>query len=188
MHLIVGLGNPGKKYEQSRHNVGWLALDGIINEYKLSSDKDKFESQVHKGTIIGIKVLAIKPLTFMNESGKAVSKFVNFYKIEPKNVIVIHDDLDMETGKVRMKIKSGDGGHNGIKSINSFIKNEYIHIKVGIGHPEHKDAVQEYVLSKFPSNELKLINHSNKSIANLFECVISGELDRFKANIGTQCR
>ena len=126
MHLIVGLGNPGKKYEGTRHNIGWLVLGEIISEYKLKSDKEKFQAQVYKGTIDGEKVIAIKPLTFMNESGKAVMRFVNFYKIPTENVIVVHDDLDMEPGKVRVKTESGDGGHNGIKSINSFIKNNYM--------------------------------------------------------------
>jgi peptidyl-tRNA hydrolase, PTH1 family len=183
MHLVVGLGNPGKKYERTRHNVGWFALDEIIDEYKLKEDKEKFQAQVYKGTIAGEKVIVIKPLTFMNESGKAVARFVNFYKIPMKNVLVLHDDLDMEPGKVRVKSESGDGGHNGIRSINSLIKNDYIRIKIGIGHPGDKDSVHDYVLKKFSNNDMKLIEQANKSIAKLFEYVISGDLDKFKGDV-----
>jgi PTH1 family peptidyl-tRNA hydrolase len=183
MYLIIGLGNPGKKYERTKHNVGWLALDEIIHEYKLREDKEKFSSQVYKGNISGEKIIAIKPLTFMNDSGKAVGRFVSFYKIPTKNVIVLYDDLDMETGKVRVKLASGDGGHNGVKSINSFIKNDYIKIKIGVGHPGNKDDVINYVLKNFPQEEGKIIEQANKTIAKLFEYVISGDLDKFKTNV-----
>ena len=183
MHLIVGLGNPGKKYERTRHNIGWLALDVIIAKYKLKLDKEKFASQTYKGIIAEDKIIAIKPLVFMNESGKAVAKFVNFYKIPTKNIVVIHDDLDMETGKVRIKVESGDGGHNGIKSINSFIKNDYIRIKIGISHPGAREAVSDYVLKKFSDGEIKIIEQANKTIAKLFEYVISGDLAKFKTNV-----
>ena len=183
MYLVIGLGNPGKKYEYTRHNGGWLALDEIISQYKLDSGKEKFSSQMYKGTIISKKVIAIKPLVFMNDSGKAVIKFVNFYKIPTENVIVIYDDLDMKTGKVRVKIEGGDGGHNGIKSINSFIKNNYIKIKIGIDRPEIKEDVANYVLKNFSDTEMKIIKQTNKTIAKLFEYVISGDLDKFKANV-----
>ena len=183
MHLIVGLGNPGKKYERTKHNIGWLALDEVIVKYKLKPDKERFESQTHKGAIAGGKVIAIKPLVFMNESGKAVTKFVNFYKIPTENIIIIHDDLDMETGKVRLKVESRDGGHNGIKSINLFIKNNYIRIKIGISHPGAREVVSDYVLKKFSSGEIKTIEQANKTIEKLFEYIISGDLEKFKADV-----
>ena len=183
MHIIVGLGNPGQKYEKTRHNVGWLALDEVISEYKLEAVKEKFESEIFKGVIGGEKVIAIKPLTFMNESGKAVAKLVNFYKVPTENVIVIHDDLDMGTGKIRVKGESGDGGHNGIKSINSFIKNDYTRIKIGIGHPGSREEVHDYVLKNFSREEMKIIEPANKMVAKFFKYVISGDLDKFKTNV-----
>jgi PTH1 family peptidyl-tRNA hydrolase len=183
MYLIIGLGNKGKQYELTRHNVGWLALDEIILEHKLQEDKEKFLAQVYKGEIAGEKVIAIKPLTFMNESGKSVGKFVSFYKIPTNNIIVLYDDLDMEVGKVRVKLESGDGGHNGVKSINSFIKNNYIKIKIGVGHPGNRDDVVNYVLKDFPKDEMKIIEVANKTIAKLFKYVISGDLDKFKTNV-----
>ncbi|NRA74002.1 MAG: aminoacyl-tRNA hydrolase [Rickettsiales bacterium] len=183
MYLVVGLGNPGEKYKKTRHNVGWLALDEIISCYNLQSEKDKFVSQVYKGIIASEKIIAVKPLVFMNDSGKAISKFVSFYKIPAERVIVIYDDLDMKIGKIRLKRESGSGGHNGIKSINSFIKNDYIKIKIGIDRPRNEKDVSSYVLENFADSEIKIIKQANKTIAKLFEYVIFGDLDKFRANV-----
>jgi PTH1 family peptidyl-tRNA hydrolase len=183
MYIIVGLGNPGQKYERTRHNVGWMALDEIIAEYKLEEVKEKFESKVYKGIIAEEKVIAIKPLTFMNLSGKAVARFVSFHKVPTAKLVVLYDDLDMEPGKVRVKLEGGDGGHNGIKSINSFVAKDYLRIKIGIGHPGTREAVNDYVLKNFSKGELEIIQQANKMVAKLFKYVISGDLDKFKSGV-----
>ena len=153
MFLVVGLGNPGKKYRNNRHNIGFLTLEAIIQKFELSSAKSEFDSEVFKGEIERVKVIAIKPQTFMNLSGKSVAAFVRFYKIPVENVIVIHDDLDLAFGKIRIKTGGGSGGHNGIKSIDSLMAKDYIRIKIGIGHPGHRDLVSDYVLDNFTEEE-----------------------------------
>lgn len=182
-YLVVGLGNPGKEYALTRHNAGFMAIDSLVSKYNLTPSKDKFDSVVYKGQVANSTLLAIKPLTFMNHSGKAVIAFANFFKIEPENIIVLYDDLDLEAGKVKIKIAGGDGGHNGIKSINSFVPNKYIKIRIGIGHPGHRDFVSDYVLSNFKKDELEKAQMSFNKIADLFELIIRGECDSFSSKI-----
>jgi len=146
MKLIVGLGNPGKKYENSRHNVGFMAIDDLLKILEIEpSWNSKFKSlHQKKGSWI-----FLKPQTYMNLSGEAVQKAVNFYKILPENIVVIHDDLDLDEGKIRYRSKGSSGGHNGINSIiQSLGTNQFSRIKIGIGHPGHKSKVKKYVLEK----------------------------------------
>ena len=134
MFLIVGLGNPGKEYENTRHNVGFMVADTIFKEYGFANFKDKFDGLIAEGKIEGEKVYLLKPHTFMNLSGNSVIKAANFYKILPENIIVIHDDMDLPIGKIKAKIGGGSGGHNGIKSIDAAITPNYNRIRIGIGH------------------------------------------------------
>lgn len=149
MHLIVGLGNPGADYAGHRHNIGFMAVDEIARHHNFPPFRQKFSALLSEGVIDGEKVLLLKPQTFMNRSGDAVSQAAKFYKLAPGDISVIHDELDLEPGKARIKTGGGNGGHNGLKSIESHIGKEFVRIRLGIGHPGHKDRVNPHVLSNF---------------------------------------
>jgi PTH1 family peptidyl-tRNA hydrolase len=169
MHLLVGLGNCGIEYENTRHNFGFLLIDKIIARHKLVSQKKKFKSDFFAGEIFGKKVLALKPQTFMNLSGLAVLEAIKFYKIPLSNVIIFHDDLDLAFAKIKYKIGGGNGGHNGLKSIDENIGKEYARIRLGIGRPEHlKYEISDYVLSKFSKEELEIVEKINQKISDNF--------------------
>lgn len=156
MKLIVGLGNPGKEYENTRHNIGYMIIDNFVN-----SDNWKKESLAYvlKQTIHNKNVLFIKPTTYMNLSGQAVQYYLNYYKIDTKDLLVIQDDMDLDIGKVRLKFKSSAGGHNGIKDIIKNIKtDEFLRLKIGISKPTN-DTI-EFVLGKFPKSDLEILNNN----------------------------
>ncbi|WP_323778035.1 aminoacyl-tRNA hydrolase [Leisingera sp.] len=150
MKLFVGLGNPGPKYERNRHNIGFMALDRIAADHGFSPWKVKFQAMICEGSLGGEKVLLLKPQTFMNLSGQSVGEAMRFYKLTPADVVVLHDELDLAPGKARMKQGGGHAGHNGLRSIHSHIGADYARVRLGIGHPGHKDAVAGYVLRDFP--------------------------------------
>ncbi|MFY0310038.1 aminoacyl-tRNA hydrolase [Leisingera sp. D0M16] len=150
MKLFVGLGNPGPKYERNRHNIGFMALDRIASDHGFSPWKSKFQALICEGNLGGEKVLLLKPQTFMNLSGQSVGEAMRFYKLTPADVVVLHDELDLAPGKARMKQGGGHAGHNGLRSIHSHIGADYARVRLGIGHPGHKDAVAGYVLRDFP--------------------------------------
>ncbi|MCF6430914.1 aminoacyl-tRNA hydrolase [Leisingera sp. MMG026] len=150
MKLFVGLGNPGPKYERNRHNIGFMALDNIAGDHRFSPWKSKFQALICEGNLGGEKVLLLKPQTFMNLSGQSVGEAMRFYKLTPADVVVLHDELDLAPGKARMKQGGGHAGHNGLRSIHSHIGADYARVRLGIGHPGHKDAVAGYVLRDFP--------------------------------------
>jgi len=183
MYLIVGLGNPGTKYRYNRHNVGFMAVDTIINKYNLSKEAEKFKAQVFKGTINDCKVIAIKPMTFMNDSGKSVAAFIRFFKIDLEKVIVLHDELDIAFGKVRLNIGSGVAGHNGLKSINSRVANKYTRIRIGIGHPGDRDLVSRHVLEDFSKEEIVDIEIELLNISSLLPHLLEGKHDLFSTEI-----
>lgn len=149
MLLIVGLGNPGPKYQNHRHNVGFMAVDEIHRHDGFSSWKVRFQAQCAEGKMGDDKVLLLKPTTFMNESGRAVGEAARFYKIAPAKVVVLYDELDLAPGKVRVKTGGGAGGHNGIRSIDAHLGKDYRRVRIGIGHPGHKDRVTGHVLGDF---------------------------------------
>lgn len=153
MKLLVGLGNPGTEYEKTRHNIGFMAVDAIAHRHNFLAPKLKFRSEIREGVIAGHKLLIQKPLTFMNLSGAAVQELCRFYKILPSDVIVFHDDLDLAFGKVKIKQGGGNGGHNGLKSLDSHVGNAYWRIRLGIGHPGEKAKVTGYVLGAFSLEE-----------------------------------
>lgn len=153
MLLIAGLGNPGQKHEKQRHNVGFMAVDELHRHEDFSPWKSRFNGMTAEGTVGGEKTLLIKPSTFMNESGRAVGEAVRFYKIELKDVVVLYDELDLAPGKLRIKTGGGAGGHNGIRSIDSHIGKDYRRIRIGIGHPGHKDRVTGHVLGDFAKTD-----------------------------------
>ena len=149
MHLIVGLGNPGAEYAAHRHNIGFLAVDEIARQHSFPPFRQKFSGLVSEGVIDGQKVMLLKPQTFMNRSGDSVAQAAQFYKLSPADISVIYDELDLAPGKVRIKAGGGNGGHNGLRSIESHLGKDFIRIRLGIGHPGHKDRVHSHVLSNF---------------------------------------
>jgi PTH1 family peptidyl-tRNA hydrolase len=153
MTLVVGLGNPGTSYAGNRHNIGFMAIDAIASHYGFSKAASKFGGLACEGNIGGDKVIAFKPMGYMNTSGGPVGEASRFYKIPPENIIVIHDELDLELGRLRVKLGGGHGGHNGLKSIDAHIGKEYWRVRLGIGHPGDKDLVSPYVLSDFRKEE-----------------------------------
>ena len=168
MKVVIGLGNPGKKYEKTRHNIGFIAIDNLRKKINVNDEREKFQALVSEKNIDGEKVIFLKPQTFMNLSGNSVIEIVNFYKLDPKkDIIVIYDDMDLSFGDIRIREKGSSGGHNGIKSIISHIGEEFIRIKCGIGAKE-KDAV-EHVLGEFNQTEQKDLDEILEKINN---CVI----------------
>ncbi|MDB4838900.1 aminoacyl-tRNA hydrolase [Amylibacter sp.] len=153
MKLFVGLGNPGKKYTNNRHNIGFMALNQIANDHSFSPWKNKFQGQITDGKLGDEKVILLKPETFMNLSGQSVSETIKFYKIKIEDIIVFHDELDLAPAKLRVKISGGHAGHNGLRSIHQHIGADYHRVRMGIGHPGHKDRVANYVLSDFAKND-----------------------------------
>lgn len=149
MLIIAGLGNPGGKYASNRHNIGFMAADEIVRRHSFGPWRQKFNAEISEGTIDGEKVLVVKPQTHMNNSGEAVSKAMRFYKLEPADIVVIYDELDLVPGKLRMKTGGGAGGHNGIRSIDAHCGNGFRRMRLGIGHPGHKDRVLHHVLGDF---------------------------------------
>ncbi|QCI27989.1 aminoacyl-tRNA hydrolase [Caminibacter pacificus] len=169
MKLIVGLGNPGSKYEKNRHNIGFLAVDYLIKEFNATKLSSKFKGELYKSD----EYLFLKPTTYMNLSGESVRLVKDFYKIENDDIIVIHDDIDLKLGALRFKKGGGSGGHNGLKSIDANIGNDYWRVRIGVGRPERKEMVVSYVLSDFEDEELEcleklfpLIKEAIKDIKN----------------------
>lgn len=150
MKLITGLGNPGAKYARNRHNIGFMALDQIAADHGFSPWKAKHQGVISEGRFGSDKVVLLKPETFMNNSGQSVQAAMRFYKLEPADLIVLHDEIDLAPGKVKYKIGGGHAGHNGLRSIHAHIGADYARVRLGVGHPGHKDAVPGYVLRDFP--------------------------------------
>lgn len=166
MKLIVGLGNPGKEYDNTRHNIGFMLLDSYLGNVKWKNKNNAF---YYESIINGEKYIFMKPLTFMNLSGNAVVQYINYYNIDVKDILVIHDDLDLPIGTIRLKENSSDGGHNGIKSIIKCLKTkEFKRLKVGISNNKEMDT-KDYVLGKFSKNEIKQLNELLPSVQNIIE-------------------
>lgn len=157
MWLIAGLGNPGGGYAGNRHNVGFMLADELAGHYRFSSYSSKHQSQLAQGEIAGEKIFLCKPQSFMNLSGGAVAAVAKFHKILPERVLVLHDELDLPLGKIRIKQGGGHGGHNGLRDIDRHLGQNYWRMRIGIGHPGHKDAVHHYVLSDFGKQEKTLL-------------------------------
>lgn len=177
MLVLVGLGNPEAKYKMNRHNVGFMTIDSIVANYKLAPYKTKFQSQIITKKINNTPVIFSKPQTFMNLSGKSIGNILNFYKLKCENVIVIHDDLDLNLGTVKTKIGGSSGGHNGLKSLDSIIGKNYRRLRIGIGHPGDKTLVNNYVLGDFSKSENVIINILIKNISLNFDKIITKKED-----------
>lgn len=179
MFLLVGLGNVGREYETTRHNCGFMCVDKIIEKYNISNHQIKFKADIFSGKILTNDVLVVKPQTFMNRSGIAVSEIKRFYKVPIENIFVFHDDLDLEFCKLKYKIGGGAGGHNGLKSIDEMIGKNYHRIRIGIGRPENKEEIINYVLKKFNGDELKQLNNILSLVADCVDKLFSDKKDAF---------
>ncbi len=186
MMLLVGLGNPTPDSNDNRHNVGFKIIDAINIKFGLSKQKPKFKGLLTTGNISNKKVYAIKPLTFMNNSGICIRELIEYFKIDPENVIVFHDDLDVDFKKIKAKFGGSSAGHNGIESIDKFIGKDYSRVRVGIGKPEKKIQVSDFVLTNF-SEEEKI--ELQKVIQNMIEALpilIDKKLDLFSSNVNNK--
>ena len=162
MHLVVGLGNPGTKYELTRHNAGFLIVDQLAEQAGVQFQKSKFSGEVARSKLFGNDVFLLKPTTYMNLSGNSVSQLANFYKIPVERIAVIHDDIDLPPGKVKSRLGGGHGGHNGIRSmIDRLGASQFFRIKIGFGKPqaEHPDTVSNWVLGQMTEAELQWLGH-----------------------------
>jgi len=176
MFLIVGLGNPGKQYENTRHNVGFDVIDIVSKEYNIPINREKFKGIYGEGSIAGEKVILLKPKTFMNLSGESIREVVNFYKIDIQNIIVIYDDISLETGRLRIRIQGSSGGHNGIKSIISNLDTDkFPRIKVGVGNPEF-DLIP-FVLGRFSKEDRKSVEEVMKVAVLSVEVIIKSGIE-----------
>lgn len=182
MKLIAGLGNPGKKYDQTKHNTGFMALDHYLNKNNLDLDKDKFEGLWTKQKINGEDVIFLEPQTFMNDSGKSIAQVANFFKIASEDILVIHDDMDMPIGKIRIRANGKSGGHNGIKSIMACLgTNNFNRLKIGIRHPQ-KESVVSWVLSPFNDEQQKLMDAAFDVSENIINDFIKGKNAQYLMN------
>lgn len=178
--LVVGLGNIGKEYDNTRHNAGFLAIDEFCDKNYIKADRLKYKSLCHECIVDDKKVLVMKPTTFMNNSGQAVVEAMNFYKIPIENVIVIHDDISLDVGKMRIRRKGSDGGQKGIRSIiNLSGKNTFPRIKIGVGQKPHPDYdLASWVLSKFTKEDMKALDIVFENTVQAIELIIKGETDK----------
>jgi len=186
MLLFVGLGNPTPNSENNRHNVGFKIIDSINKKFGLSKQKPKFKGLLTTGNIENKKVYAIKPLTFMNNSGICIRELLEYFKIDAENVIVFHDDLDVEFGKIKAKFGGSNAGHNGIASIDKFIGKDYSRIRVGIGKPQNKIEVADYVLQNFNEDEAAGIEKITENIVDSLSILLDKKLDLFSSTVNNK--
>ncbi len=179
MKLFVGLGNPGAKYAANRHNIGFMALDRIAADHGFGSWQKKFQGEICQGMLGGAKVALLKPMTFMNLSGQAVGEAMRFYQLEPADLMVFHDELDLAPGKLRLKQGGGHAGHNGLRSLHAHVGPEYARVRLGIGHPGHKDKVAPYVLSDFAKSDQDWLDDLLRGISDGAAALASGDGARF---------
>jgi len=167
--LILGLGNPGPRYELTRHNAGFLVLDNLADKYKIKLTQHKYRSLYGKGEIEGLPVILAKPMTYMNESGKAVKALLSAFNLSPEQILVAHDDIDLPLGKIKTKLKGGDGGQLGIRStIETLQTREFYRVRIGVDRPEDREDIVDYVLSPFTEEESGLLNNTmNKAVQTI---------------------
>ena len=186
MLLFVGLGNPTTDSENNRHNVGFKIIDSINKKFSLSKQKPKFKGLLTTGNIGDKKIYAIKPLTFMNNSGICIRELIEYFKIDAEDVIVFHDDLDVEFGKIKAKFGGSSAGHNGVASIDKFIGKDYSRVRIGIGKPKDNIEVAEYVLQNFNEDETTSVNKILKDITDSISILVEKKLDLFSSTVNNK--
>lgn len=174
MRLFVGLGNPGAKYARNRHNIGFMAVDEIARRHGFAPWRRRFQGKTSEGTLGTERVILLKPATYMNDSGRSVQEAASFFKIEPGDTTVFHDELELPPGKVRVKIGGGIAGHNGLRSISAHIGNEYRRVRLGIGHPGVKEMVHGHVLSDFAKADNDWVTTLCDAVAEHAALIVSG--------------
>ena len=189
MLLIVGLGNPGSRYAANRHNIGFMAVDEIVRRHCFSPWRQRFQGDVAEGRLDGEKTMALKPRTYMNESGRAVAEAMRFFKLRPEDVVVFHDELDLAPGKLRVKRGGGHAGHNGLRSIIAHIGPDFRRVRIGIGHPGDPARVTGYVLGDFAKSDREWSEPLLEAIGEAAPLLASGRQDNdFAARIGQACK
>ena len=183
MLLFVGLGNPTPNSQNNRHNIGFKIVDAINLKFGLSKQKPKFKGLLTTGNIKETKVYAIKPLTFMNSSGICIRELLEYFKIDPEDVIVFHDDLDVEFGKIKAKFGGSNAGHNGVASIDKFIGKDYSRVRIGIGKPKDKISAADYVLNDFSEEEKENLETITNKIIDSLSILIDKKLDLFSSTV-----
>ena len=186
MILLVGLGNPTPDSENNRHNIGFKIIDAINKKFGLSKQKPKFKGLLTTGNVGEQKVYAIKPLTFMNNSGICIRELIEYFKIDVDNIIVFHDDLDVEFGKIKTKFGGSHAGHNGIASIDKFIGKDYSRVRIGIGKPKNNIDVADYVLQNFDEDENDGIEQITKNITDSISILLDKNLDLFSSTVNNK--
>ena len=186
MLLFVGLGNPTPDSENNRHNVGFKIIYNINKKFSLSKQKPKFKGLLTTGNINNKKIYAIKPLTFMNNSGICIRELIEYFKIDAEDVIVFHDDLDVELGKIKVKFGGSSAGHNGIASIDKFIGKDYSRVRIGIGKPKNGIEVADYVLQNFDEDETVGIKKISDSITESISILLEKKLDLFSSTVNNK--
>lgn len=184
MKLIVGLGNPGPKYARHRHNIGFMALDRIASDHGFGPWKGKHQGSVTEGRFGSDRAALLKPETFMNNSGQSVQAAVRFYKLEPSDVVVLHDEIDLAPGKVKHKVGGGHAGHNGLRSIHAHIGPEYARVRLGVGHPGHKDRVPGYVLHDFAKADEAWLDDVLRGVSDGAGWLAQGDAAKFMNAVG----
>lgn len=188
MQIWVGLGNPGAQYALQRHNVGFMAIDAIAEVHNFEPPKKAFQGWAQQGRLGDQRILLLKPATFMNESGRSVGEAMRFFKAEVGDVTVFHDELDLPPFKVKVKIGGGTAGHNGLRSTEAHIGNEFRRVRIGIGHPGHKDKVTAYVLGNYAKAEIEPLSDLLGAVAAEAEWLARGDDARFMSDVALRLR
>ena len=183
MQLLVGLGNPGARHAGNRHNIGFMVVQAIAKRHGIGPWRRRFQGVACEGPIGGERVLLLLPGTYMNESGRAVGEASQFYKLPPETTTVFHDEIELPPGKVRVKVGGGIAGHNGLRSISEHIGNDYRRVRIGVGHPGHKDLVEHYVLSDFAKSEWPWVEELADLLAENVDLLVRGEDASFQNKV-----
>ena len=187
MQIIVGLGNPGSKYKENRHNVGFMALDEICRQNPTFGPwKKRFQALTSEGNLNNSKVLLVKPMTFMNDSGQSVGEALRFYKLAAEDTLVIYDEIDLQPSKFRIRSGGSSGGHNGIRSIISHIGEKFNRLRIGVGHPGQKDLVYKYVLSDFSKSDYEWLNPILEAIGSKVDLLIDANYSQFSGDVNRE--
>ena len=183
MLLVVGLGNPGPGYAGSRHNIGFMAADFIVRRHGFTRFRNKFHGEIAEGSVAGRRILVLKPLTYMNDSGRSVLSAATFHKVHPEDIVVLHDEIDLAAGKVRIKEGGGHAGHNGLRSIHAHIGPDFRRVRLGVGHPGDKDRVKSHVLRNFAKTDEEWLEKLLNAIADNFPLLVQDDDSSFMSKV-----